>query len=145
MSTYQYEEADRGAGWLLFAGMMLMIAAIMNTIGGIAAIDDANFYTSSAHYQFGSLHTWGWIILLIGMLQFFAAFSIWRGGEYGRWVGVLSAAANAVAQLFFIPAAPLWSLAIFALDVMVMYGLLVYGGRNAPGRAAPRTTTEVPR
>jgi hypothetical protein len=123
-------DADRGAGWLLFAGILILMAGILNTIGGIAAIDDANFYTAEAHYQFGDLNTWGWIILVIGILQLFAAFSIWSGGEYGRWIGVLSATANALAQLFFISAFPLWSLAIFSLDLLVIYGLVVYGGRR---------------
>jgi hypothetical protein len=121
---------DRGAGWITFAGIMIVIAGLMNTIGGIAAIDDANFYTSDAHYVFSDLNTWGWILLLIGLLQLFAAFSIWSGGALGRWVGVLSASLNAVAQLFFLPSFPFWSLAIFTLDLLVIYGLVVYGGRR---------------
>jgi hypothetical protein len=128
MNQYAYEES-RGAGWLLFAGILLMIAAVMNVVGGIAAIDDANFYAADAQYQFADLNTWGWIILVIGIAQFFAAFSIWTGGEYGRWIGVLSASLNAAAQLFFLPAFPLWSLAIFTLDILVIYGLVAYGGR----------------
>jgi hypothetical protein len=124
-------DAEHGAGWILFAGIILLIAGFMNTIGGIAAIDDANFYTQNAHYVFSDLNAWGWIILIIGLMQLFAAFSIWSGGAYGRWIGVLSASLNAIAQLFFIPAFPLWSLAIFALDLMVIYGLVVYGGRRA--------------
>ncbi len=121
---------ERGAGWVLFAGVMIAIAGVMNTIGGIAAIDSANFYTQDAHFMFSDLNTWGWVILVIGVLQLFAAFSIWSGGEYGRWVGVGSASLNAVAQLIFIAAFPLWSLAIFSIDILVIYGLVVYGGRH---------------
>jgi hypothetical protein len=131
----QYESA-RGAGWVTFAGVMILIAGVLNTIGGIAAIDDANFYTADAHYQFGDLNTWGWFLLAVGLLQLFAAFSIWNGGAYGRWVGVLSASANAMVQLLFLPAFPLWSLAIFALDILVIYGLVVYGGRPEAERPA---------
>jgi hypothetical protein len=123
---------ERGAGWVLFAGVMIAIAGVMNTIGGIAAIDSANFYTQNAHFMFSDLNTWGWVILVIGLLQLFAAFSIWSGGAYGRWVGVGSASLNALAQLFFISAFPLWSLAIFSLDILVIYGLVVYGGRHGP-------------
>jgi hypothetical protein len=107
---------------------MILIAGTMNTVGGIAAIDSANFFTSDARYIFSDLNTWGWIILVIGLMQLFAGFSIWRGNEYGRWIGVLTASLNALAQLFFIPAYPLWSLAIFILDILVIYGLVVYGG-----------------
>ena len=59
-----------------------------------------------------------------------AALSIWGGGSYGRWIGVISASLNALAQLFFISAYPLWSLALFSLDILVIYGLIVYGGRR---------------
>jgi hypothetical protein len=130
----QYE-TERGAGWVAFAGMMILIAGVMNTIGGIAAIDDANFYAADAHYQFADLNTWGWIILVLGVMQLFAAFSIWNGGGYGRWIGIISAALNATAQLFFLPAFPFWSLAIFTLDLLVIYGLIVYGGRPERARA----------
>ena len=129
-----YDES-RGEGWLLFAGVMILLAGIMNTIGGIAAIDGAHFFTQNASYVFSDLNTWGWIILVIGIMQLFAAFSIWARGEYGRWIGVLAASANALAQLFFIPSYPLWSLAIFSLDILVIYGLIIYGGRlEAPAR-----------
>lgn len=119
-----------GEGWVLFAGIMIAIAGIMNTVGGIAAIDEANFWVGDAQFIVSDLSTWGWIILVIGVLQLFAAFSIWSGGQYGRWVGVASASLNAVAQLFFLAAFPFWSLAIFTLDILVIYGLLVYGGRR---------------
>ena len=123
-------DAEHGAGWILFAGVMIVIAGVMNTIGGIAAIDSANFYTDNAHFMVSDLNTWGWVLLVIGVLQLFAGFSIWSGGAYGRWVGVGSASVNAVAQLIFIAAFPLWSLAIFAIDILVIYGLVVYGGRQ---------------
>ena len=134
MSEYRYEESDRGAGWLLFAGIMIMLAGVLNTIGGISAISDANFYVGDAHYQFGDLHVWGVVLLIIGLVQLFAAWSIWSGGAYGRWVGVISATLNAAAQLFFLPAYPFWSLAIFTLDILIIYGLVVYGGVRPQAR-----------
>jgi hypothetical protein len=133
----QYD-TERGAGWVAFAGMMILIAGILNTIGGISAIGDANFWVADAHYQFADLNTWGWILLAVGLLQLFAAFSIWNGGGYGRWIGIISASVNAVVQLFFLPAFPFWSLAIFTLDILIIYGLIVYGGRPERARAEAR-------
>lgn len=121
---------DQGAGWLVFAGTMLAIIGILNIVYGIAAIDDANFYVADVNYVISDLNTWGWIILIIGIVQFCAAFSIWAGTEWGRWVGVASASLNAIAQLMFIPSYPFLSLAIFAIDVLIIYGLLAYGGRQ---------------
>jgi hypothetical protein len=34
-----------------------------------------------------------------------------------------------VAQLLSIPAYPFWSLAIFAIDIVAIYGLVAYGKR----------------
>ena len=80
----QYDESNRGAGWLLFAGVMLVLVGTLNTVGGISAIDSANFYMANAQYQFGDLNTWGWILVIIGVMQLFAGLSVWRGGVYGR-------------------------------------------------------------
>ncbi len=121
---------DTGDGWVSFAGVMILILGVMNVIGGIAAIDKANIYTQNANYTFANLNAWGWVLLVIGVAQLVAAFSIWSGNAYGRWVGILSAGANSMAQLFFLPAFPFWALALFTLDILVIYGLIVYGGRG---------------
>jgi hypothetical protein len=114
----------------LFAGVIVLILGIINVVGGIAAIDGANFFTATgAHYQLASLNFWGWAILVVGVMQLVAAFSIWAGNAYGRWVGTISASLNAIAQLFLIAAFPLWSVTLIGLDVLVIYGLVVYGGR----------------
>ena len=93
-----------------------------------AAIDNSRFFVQDTTYIFSNLNTWGWIILIIGALQLAAAFSIWAGGSFGRWFGIAAATVNAIAALLSIPAYPFWSLAIFAVDVLVIYGLSTYGG-----------------
>jgi len=119
---------EKGEGWVLFAAILIGLIAIMNVIYGIAAIDRSGFFVNDTKYIVSDLRTWGWIILIIGLLQVLAAGSIWRGGGFGRWLGIGTACANAIAALLSIPAYPLWSLAIFAVDVLVIYGLAAYGG-----------------
>ena len=130
--TYRAPEPveDRGAGWVLFAGIMLMIVGVLNVIYGIAAIGNSHFFVHNTDYVFGSLNTWGWITLIVGAVELFAAFSIWAGGRFGKWVGIVVASLGAVAALLAIPAYPLWSLAIFAVDVLIVYGLAAYGGNR---------------
>jgi hypothetical protein len=123
------EERERGDSWLAFAAVLIAIAAVLNTIGGIAAISDSKFYVHDAKYVMGSLHSWGWTVLIIGILQFLVAWGIAVRNQLARWVGVLVLALNAIAQLLMIPAYPFWSLSIFTLDVLAMYGLIVYGAR----------------
>jgi hypothetical protein len=128
-STERY--ADEGSGWLTFAGIMLAIVGLMNIVYGIAAIDSANFYVNNARYVFSDLNTWGWIMLCIGAVQFAAAFAVFSNVTWGRWIGILSASGNAIFQLFFIPSYPLLALALFAIDILVIYGLVAHGGRRA--------------
>ena len=119
---------SEGSGWVLFAGIMIMMVGVLNVIWGIAAIDQSAFFVQDTQYIFSDLKTWGWIMLVLGGLQLAAAFSIWAGGGYGRWFGIATATVNAIAALLSIPAYPFWALAIFAIDVLVIYGLAAYGG-----------------
>jgi hypothetical protein len=122
---------SRGDGWVTFAGVMLMLVGVMNFVGGIAAVDNANFYAGNAQFVFSDLNTWGWIIMITGAVQVLAAFGIWARNGLSRWLGVFFASLNALAQLLFLPAQPLWSVSLFAVDVLIIYGLVVYGGRES--------------
>jgi hypothetical protein len=123
-----YTDVDKGAGWLLFAGIMVVMVGILNVIYGIAAIDNANFFVANQKYIISDLNTWGWVMLVLGALQIVAAFSIWSGGSFGRWFGIGAASLNAIAALMALPAYPFWSLAVFSLDLLIIYGLAAYGG-----------------
>jgi hypothetical protein len=119
-----------GSGWVTFAGVMLAFVATMNVIYGFAALDDARVFVGDAQYVISGLNTFGWLLLLAALVQGFAAFSIFRGSELGRWLGVGAAALNAFLQLLWMPAFPFLSLALFTLDILVIYGLIAYGGRQ---------------
>ena len=125
---------EEGSGWVLFAGIMLVTVGVLNVIYGIAAIGDSKFFVANTQFILSGLNTWGWVMLILGALQILAAFSIWSGGGYGRWFGIACAVANAIAALLSIPAYPFWSLAIFTLDILVIYGLAAYGGDKALAR-----------
>jgi hypothetical protein len=132
-------DTTQGAGWVAFAGIMILIAAVLNVIWGIAAIDKASFFIEDERFIISDLSTWGWIILVIGVLQAIAAFSIFSGGSYGRWVGILSASLGAIGALLSIPGYPFWSLCLFFIDVLVIYGLAAYGGQRHSHRAGARS------
>ena len=120
----------RGAGWVLFAGMMLALVGTLNVIYGIAAIGNSSFFVNDTRYILSNLNTWGWVMLMLGVLQFVAAYSVWNGGSFGVWFGITVAGLNAIGALMSIPAYPFWSLAVFAVDILVIYGLAAYGGQH---------------
>ena len=84
--------------------MLLLIAGVLNIVYGIAAIGDSKFFTENATYIISGLHTWGWILLIVGVLELVAAFSLFSGGEFGRWFGIFVASLNAIGALLSIPA-----------------------------------------
>jgi hypothetical protein len=125
---------EQGSGWLLFAGIMIVTVGVLNLIYGIAAIGDSSFFVAGQKYILSGLNTWGWVMLILGAGQILAALSIWAAGSFGRWFGITCAVLNAIAALLAIPAYPFWSLVVIAIDLLVIYGLAVYGGDKALAR-----------
>jgi len=82
----------------------------------------------------GSLNTWGWIALILGICQLLIGFGIFARNQFSRWTGVFILALNSIAQLLMIPAYPFWSLALFSFDILAIYGLVAYGRRIATAR-----------
>jgi hypothetical protein len=130
MRTRDRGHGIEGSGWLLFASIMIAIAGVLNIIWGIAAIGNSKFFTQNATYILSGLNTWGWIVLIIGVLELFAAYSILVGGQYGRWLGIVVVSINSIAALMSIPAYPFWSLCLFGIDILIIYGLAAYGGQH---------------
>jgi hypothetical protein len=127
--TGGHRAEGHGYGLVLFASVLLVIVGCFNLIYGIAAIANSHVFTANAHYVFGNLRTWGWITLIIAVLQLAAAAGVVAGNQWARWFGVAVLGLSAIDQMFFIPAYPFWSLMIIAVDVIALYGLCAYGSR----------------
>ena len=128
------------SGWVTFAGVMLFIVGVLNVIYGIAAIGDSSFFVQDQKYILSNLNTWGWVTLTLGVFQLFAAFSLWSGGVYGRAVAILAASLSAVGALLSIPAYPFWSLAVFAIDIIIIHQVAKYGGADQLDAPSPDRT-----
>lgn len=123
-------DADvRGLGWRSFAGVLIVLVGVFNFIDGIVAVANANYFTG--RLVFGDLKSWGWTILILGVLQFLVGLAILANQSWAAYVGILLAMLNAIGQLLYLPVYPVWSIIIIAVDVFVIYGLAVYGTRLA--------------
>jgi hypothetical protein len=123
----------RGVGSALFAGVLLMVAGTLNIIYGIAAVSNSNFFVNDTQFVFSSLHTWGWITIILGVIELTAAFSLFAGGTYGRIIGISAAMIGAVGALLNVGGAhPWWALGVFAICLIVIHGLLVLGEPENP-------------
>jgi hypothetical protein len=118
----------RGLGRAMFVAILLLLAGTLNIIYGIAAIADANFWVGENHFVLGNLHTWGWVTLIVGVIQIFAGFSLLVGGTFGRVIGIIGASLGALGALLAVGGAyPFWALGVFAICVICIHGLVVYG------------------
>jgi uncharacterized membrane protein len=118
----------RGVGRALFVGILLLIVGTLNVFYGIAAVANSSFYVAEERYVFGGLHTWGWITIVLGVIQFTAAFSLFAGNVYGRVIGLIAATLGAIEALANVGGPhPWWSLGVFAVCLWVIHGIWVLG------------------
>ena len=122
-----YDDASsRGAGWAMFAAILLFLAGTWNVIDGVLAMSRSHVYTADAHYVFSDLKTWGWIVVLLGVIQLCAGVGVVSGNSWAVWFAIAVTVVNAIGQLMFVPAYPFWALAMFTLDVLIIFGLATY-------------------
>ena len=126
----------RGYGLVVFAAILLAVIGCFNLIYGIAAIANSHVFVANAHYVFGNLRAWGWITLIIGVVQLLAAAGVFTGNQLARWLGVAVLGLNAIDQMFFLPALP-----VLVADHhrhgrgVALWGLCAYGSRREHSRA----------
>jgi hypothetical protein len=138
MTSAAYRSADtsgghaegRGFGLVIFAAVLLGLVGCFNMIDGIAAIANSHVYVANAHYVFGNLRSWGWVTLIIAVVQLLAAVGVFVGNQVARWFAVAVLGLNAIDQMFFLPGYPFWSLTIIAADIVAIWGLCAYGSRE---------------
>jgi hypothetical protein len=112
------------SGWLAFAGILLITVGFFNVIHGLTALFRSDIYAfTGVGLLVFDFTTWGWILLLIGAIQFVAGAGAMTGATWARALGITFAILNAIVQLAFMPAFPLWSLTVIGLDILVIYGL----------------------
>src|SRR5262249_56962157 len=119
-----------GGGWITFAAIIVGLVRPFNVLEGILAIANSRVFTAHQTFVFSNLRTCGWIVLILGVFQLIAAFSLFGGSEIAGWFGVTVAGVNAIGQLYYVPAYPIWSLMLFAVDILIIYGLVAYAGHK---------------
>jgi hypothetical protein len=121
-----YRPATPGQGWAAFAGCLILVLGVFNVIYGIVGIVDDDYFVEDG-LLFGDLTMWGWILLIIGVIQILVALGIFAGNALAAIIGIAGAMLNAIGHLLAIEAYPLWSIIIIVIDGLVIYALTVYG------------------
>jgi hypothetical protein len=129
----------RGAGRVVFAAVLLLLVGTLNIIYGIGAVSDANFFVNDTRYILTNLHTLGWVLIILGVVQLTGGFSLMAGNAYGRVIGIIGGSLGAIGALLSMGNAhPFWELGIFFLCVWVVYGIIVFDSDEPSGAGTTR-------
>jgi hypothetical protein len=112
--------------WIAFAGVMMVILGFLDAIWGLAAILNDEVVVVGGHGALiFDITAWGWFQLLLGAVIGLTGFGLLVGNEAARVVGIFLLGLNAVLQVVWFPAAPLWAFLMIVLDVVIIYQLTV--------------------
>jgi len=114
------------AGWIAFAGWMMIVIGAIDFFEGLIAIIRSNYYVIHGNQLIVfDTTTWGWLTLIWGILLVLAGFGLWTGAGWARWFTIVVVGLNIVGQLSWLGASayPLWALVIITLNVIVLYAL----------------------
>jgi hypothetical protein len=133
MTSQQYaSDADRGWGWRMFAGLVMIAAGAFNVADGLVAITDDHYFVKVGGTDqlpiTNDLKLWGWTVFAWGLLLIICGGLVFAGNRFGRIVGLIAAIGNAIVQLGFLAHYPAWSAIIIGVDILVIYALAVHCG-----------------
>ena len=128
MSEYSTQERSGWTGWVVFAGIMMIIAGILWTIVGIVAVFNNDWVVFGREAAlFVDISGWGWLHIILGLLMLLAGFLVIQGNLFGRTIAVILAVISIVVNFLWLPVYPIWSIVIIAIDVFVIYAVIVHG------------------
>jgi hypothetical protein len=118
----------RGTGRATFTALLLLFVGTLNIFYGIGALGNAHVYVGETRLVFQNLHTYGWVLIILAIIQLTGGISLLAGNAYGRVIGIVAATLGALSNLTAIGGSdPWWRLAAFALCVYILWGLIEFG------------------
>jgi hypothetical protein len=130
----EYRQGPSGwADWIIFAAVMLILVGVLNAIHGFVAIvnDEWVVWTNRADLYL-DLTTWGWVHIAIGIALVLTGLGVLKGNVLARTIAVVVAGFGIITNFLYLPAFPLWSLTIIAINVFVIFALTAHGRDLAP-------------
>jgi hypothetical protein len=122
------------AGVTGFAGVLLMLNAVMQILQGFVALGNDGVLVTGVNYEYElSVTAWGWIHLIVGLLGLAVGIAIIAGQTVGYLAGIAVAFLGAATNFAFLPYYPFWSVLVIAFDVLVIWALCTQLGRDRVG------------
>ena len=118
-------------GWVVFAATIMIINGSFNVLQGVVALFDDEWYVATANGLVTfDLTSWGWIHLIFGVLLIAVGLALFKEAVWATIAAIILVALNMFSQFVFMPAYPIWSIIAIAVDVLVLWALLVHGSED---------------
>ena len=117
-------------GWVVFAAVFIVMIGALTAIQGLTAIfrDEAFWLTRNGEVVMFDITTWGWIHLLVGLAMIGVGILLMRGSTFARVIAIGLVALNLITQFTWATVYPFWSMILIAIDILIIYALVVHGG-----------------
>jgi uncharacterized membrane protein len=123
-----YDERTGWTGWIVFAGVMMIISGSLNALYGVvAAVNDDWVGWTNRENAFLDVSQWGWVHIVVGLIVLLCGIGLFSGNILARTVAVIIASISLVSNFFFIPVYPLWALTVITIDALVIWALTAHG------------------
>lgn len=121
------------AGFTVLAGTLMILSGILSFLEGLVGIFRTGpFFASLPNYTYQfSVHSWGWVHLGVGIVLFAAGACVLLGQPWAKALGIVLAVFSAIANFLFLPYYPVWSIAVIAIDVFIIWALATGMSRRA--------------
>jgi hypothetical protein len=114
------------SGWVIFAGIVLLIDGTLDALWGLAAVLNNEVITVGGHgVVVWDITAWGWAHLIIGSLMALTGIGLLAARGWARWLAVFFVGIDAILQFGTFTVFPLWSMLIIALNIVILYQLTV--------------------
>jgi vacuolar-type H+-ATPase subunit I/STV1 len=121
--------------WMFFAGGMLVLIGVIQVITGLVSLFRDQVYAVRPDRLLVdvSYGVWGWTHVVLGVLLIALGYAVLTAKRWARLTAAGLAAVSALVNFLFLPAYPVWGAIVIALDLIVVYALLVHGGELRMG------------
>jgi len=137
-AAYSDSQSRPMVGWIVFAATMMMVIGSIDFFEGLIAVIRKEYYVLGPNQVIVfNMTTWGWLMMLFGIVLFLTGMALWSGMTWARWVAIVALSVNVLGQLSWLGSTnnSLWALTAIALNIIVLYALTARwtGYRDAMG------------
>lgn len=128
MSTTRQNETTGWTGWVVFAGVMMVIGGALWALQGFIAVIKGDLVIfSDEGALFLNVTGWGWVHMILGLLLLLSGVLVMRGNMFGRTMAVFLVILSIIINFIWLPVYPVWAIIVIVIDVFILYAVIVHG------------------